>query len=97
MWKLDKRGYVEAYAKSVNIYGRNRIKQHQWVMEQHLGRMLKPWENIHHKNGIKTDNRLENLEIWVIPQPRGQRLTDLFEWVLTEYEDEIVKRLCVSS
>jgi len=40
-----------------------RILEHRKVMEDFIGRKLFKYENIHHKNGIKTDNRIENIEI----------------------------------
>jgi hypothetical protein len=73
-WKYDKQGYIVKY------FNGKEIRQHRVVMEQHLNRELLPEENVHHKNGVRDDNRLENLELWSSSQPAGQRVKDKVKW-----------------
>ena len=67
---IDKDGYVQVRQDGVTI------AEHRAVMQVKLGRKLNKYENVHHKNGDRADNTLDNLELWSKFQPAGQRVED---------------------
>ena len=67
--------------------GETNAAEHRLRMAQYLGRPLEPDEVVHHRNGNRTDNRIENLELWSVYQPKGQRTTDKVAYAL-----EILRR-----
>lgn len=65
-WKGGKniaRGYVRIHASDHPNNCNGYVFEHRLVMEKHIGRHLLPGEVIHHINGIRTDNKIENLKL----------------------------------
>ena len=87
-WIEDQYGYVvsrgrEYVEENGKVVQRKRTlvrRQHRVLYEDFLGRPLLKHENIHHKNGNRSDNRIENLELWSSRQPPGQRVADKVVW-----------------
>lgn len=79
----DKNGYV------VFNIDKKSFMEHRLVMEKHIGRALFTDETVHHLNGIRHDNRIENLELWSSNHGPGQRIQDKINHakeILARYE-----------
>lgn len=96
---LRQKGYTidnTGYKKIKDITGNSKsyVMEHRVIMENFLGRKLVIGENVHHKNGDKLDNRIENLELWNTHQPKGQRIEDKINWaieILSTYAPELLR------
>ncbi len=78
---IQESGYVIIYVAEDDPYYAMCISgcvaEHRYVMAKHLGRCLRKGEPVHHRNGIRGDNRIENLELWFKAHPAGQRVEDV--------------------
>ena len=88
---VDKFGYIQIWnPKHPNAKLAGYIHEHRLVMSDHLKRPLLKSESVHHKNGDRKDNRIENLELWSTMQPSGQRVIDKIKYakeILLLYEN----------
>lgn len=86
--------YVDVLIKDHPFLKDGLYKEHRVVMAEKLGRALLPHENVHHLNGVRDDNRVENLELWTIWQPAGQRVEDKIAYakeILKTYSPESLR------
>jgi hypothetical protein len=98
-WKGGRRamqnGYIVLHRPDhPNVMSDGYVLEHVVVMSAFLERPLQKGETVHHRNGRRDDNRIENLELWTKAQPAGQRAEDVLAWCkayITQYEADVAK------
>lgn len=89
-WWKTVQGYVMIFRPNhANARGTGCLNEHTFVMSESLGRPLTKDETVHHINGVRDDNRIENLELWSNSHPPGQRVKDKVKWA-----KEILMKYC---
>ena len=94
---LTQFGYRKVHKKGhQNAWKNGDMFEHVFIMSEYLGRPLRKGETVHHRNGIKDDNRIENLELWSNSHPYGQRVEDKIKWCkefLEEYGYKVIMEI----
>lgn len=85
-------GYVAIKIQPDNFFAAMRghhgdVMEHRLVMAKHMNRCLLPWEVVHHKNGIKDDNQIDNLEL--LPHGRFHLIDLATKSYIRKLEDKI--------
>lgn len=92
---ITKDGYrILSNKNHPNARSNGRIFEHVLVMSEIIGRPLRDNENVHHRNGNRSDNTPENLELWSTSQPAGQRIEDKLAWAIELLNDYRPELLC---
>lgn len=87
---ISNSGYVLIYKPDSPMASKQGwAMEHRFLMAEKIDRPLFKDENVHHINGVRSDNRLSNLELWSSSQPSGQRVVDKVKYakeILLRYE-----------
>lgn len=80
--RMQKNGYIRIIIPGKDGKPSRETFEHRYVMEQHLGRELYPEETVHHKDGNRQHNALENLELFSSRHGPGQRVIDKVQFAI---------------